>query len=183
MVDRALFLGDGDGRLLRQFVQSQPGCQVTTVDQSNRMLQRQSDCLEEFDSQDTIRYLQSDARDLWLEPKSYDLLVTAFFVDCFPESQLEDVLPRWLQAIRSGGYFYFVDFSRPTAGWRRFRAECYLDVMHRFFRLFTGLENRTLVDFDSILERLPISLVASKSHSYGLISSRLYKLDAESRPA
>ena len=131
MVDRALFLGDGDGRLLRQFVQSQPGCQVTTVDQSNRMLQRQSDCLEEFDSQDTIRYLQSDARDLWLEPKSYDLLVTAFFVDCFPESQLEDVLPRWLQAIRSGGYFYFVDFSRPTAGWRRFRAECYLDVMHR----------------------------------------------------
>lgn len=176
-VDRALFLGDGDGRLLRQFVLSQRACRITSVDQSKRMLQRQSNRLDQVNSQSVTRFVPCNALSFRPDPESYDLLVAVFFLDCFRESQVIEMLPRWLRGVRPGGLFYFVDFSRPPKGWRRFRADCYLASMHWFFRLFTELENRSLLDFDAILGRQPISLISAESRSHGLISARLYRVD------
>jgi SAM-dependent methyltransferase len=176
-VENALVLGDGDGRFLQQFCCAQPACRVTSVDQSGRMLQLQRRRLKAVDPRPCASFMQSDATEYRPEKDQWDLLVTAFFLDCFTEDQLSDLLPNWLAGVRPGGFLYYVDFSRPNSGWRRFRADCYLGWMHWMFRWTTGLPNRRLIDLDAVLARQPISLIATEEFSQGLIQARLYRVE------
>jgi ubiquinone/menaquinone biosynthesis C-methylase UbiE len=177
-VENVLVLGDGDGRFLQQFCRARPSCSVTSVDQSSRMLQLQRRRLTEVDPQPCVSFVQSDAKEYRPEKDQLDLLVTAFFLDCFSEDEVSDMLPRWLAGVRPGGLLYYVDFSRPKSGWRRLRADCYLGWMHSMFRWSTGLPNRRLIDLDAVLARQPMSLIATEELSHGLITARLYRVES-----
>ena len=173
----ALILGDGDGRLLEQLCQAQPQCRVTSVDQSGQMLRRQRQRAERVGASQRVELVQADARDFRPTSSQYDLLVTAFFLDCFSRQELPCMLDQWLAGVRSGGVLYFVDFTQPHSGWRRYRAAVYLAIMHRFFRWQTGLPNRRLVDLSAILDEQPVSLIKSTSHNHEMVVSRLYRVD------
>ncbi len=177
--DRVLLLGDGDGRLLKQLCRAQPACQVTSVDQSAEMLRLQTQRTEQLGASQRVTFICQDARDFRPSGGSYDLLVTAFFLDCFGEQELARLVPQWLAGVRPGGLFYFVDFTQPKSGWQRQRAEIYLTILHWFFRWQTGLSNRRLVNFDAILAGQRIALVASQTRNRELMSSRLYRVTDE----
>jgi ubiquinone/menaquinone biosynthesis C-methylase UbiE len=173
----ALILGDGDGRLLEQLCRAQPGCRFTSVDQSGQMLRRQRQRVERAEASERVELVAADARDFRPTLSQYDLLVTAFFLDCFSSQELPCLLDQWLRGVRAGGLLYFVDFTQPRSGWRRYRAVLYLAIMHRFFRWQTGLPNRRLVDLDAVLNEQPVSLIKSTRHNHELIVSRLYRVD------
>jgi ubiquinone/menaquinone biosynthesis C-methylase UbiE len=176
-VENVLVLGDGDGRFLQQLCRARPACRVTSVDQSSRMLQLQRRRLTDVNPRPCVSFVRSDAKEYQPEKDQLDLLVTAFFLDCFTEDELSDMLPSWLTGVRPGGFLYYVDFCRPKSGWRRFRADCYLGLMHSMFRWSTGLPNRRLIDLDAVLARQPMSLIASEELSHGLITARLYRVE------
>ena len=181
----ALILGDGDGRLLESFLSSQPECQITSVDQSSKMLKLQRRRLANHPQRGNVTWKQQDARDLQDCNSKFDLLITAFFLDCLTLQELEQHLPGWLSTLRSGGWFYFVDFRQPDSGWQLMRGRICLTIMHWFFRRLTDLPNHTLVNMEAVLNRYPIELVASKNMNHELISSRLYcvpKPDAKPSP-
>jgi ubiquinone/menaquinone biosynthesis C-methylase UbiE len=173
----ALVLGDGDGRLLEQLCHTQPRCRITSVDQSGQMLRLQRQRIERAGASQRVELVAADARDFRPMAGQYDLLVTAFFLDCFGQQELPGLLRHWLSGVRAGGFLYFVDFCLPRSGWRRYRAASYLAVMHGFFRWQTGLSNRHLVDLDGILREQSVSLVKSIGHNHDLIVSRLYRVD------
>ena len=172
----ALLLGDGDGRLLESFLSSQPECQITSVDQSPGMLERQQLRLAHHPQRRNVTWLQQDARSLSNCSGKFDLLITAFFLDCLTPRDLEQHLPRWLATVMSGGSFYFVDFRQPDSGWKRVRGRIYLAMMHWFFRWQTDLPNRNLVNLEAVLNRYPLELLASRNMNHDLISSRLFRL-------
>ena len=172
----ALLLGDGDGRLLESFLSSQPECQITSIDQSPGMLERQQLRLAHHPQRSNVSWLQQDARHLSDDNSKFDLLIAAFFLDCLTPQELEQHLPHWLAKVVPGGWFYFVDFRLPDPGWKRVRGRCYLAMMHWFFRWQTDLPNRNLINLESVLDRYPIELVASRYRNHDLISSRLYRL-------
>lgn len=173
--DSALVLGDGDGRLLEALLSSQPECQITSIDQSERMLDIQQARLSNHPLRDNIIWRQQDARDLQEFGQPFDLLVTAFFLDCFNLQDLETYLPQWLHALRPGGHFYFVDFQQPKTGWKRLRGKIYLAAMHQFFRWQTNLPNRTLVDMNRVLSQCDTEILVSQNMNHDLISARLYR--------
>lgn len=175
-VQKALILGDGDGRFLEHFCRVQPSCDVTSVEQSGRMLEAQRRRLAKLKSPHETQFIQCDARSLIQEKYAFDLLVCNFFLDCFTEPELREWMPLWLDAVRPGGLFYFVDFHRPASGWRRFRADCYLGLMHRLFRWQTGLPNRGLVPLEELLSGLNLRLVIQKNMNHGLIQAKLYRV-------
>lgn len=176
-VDSALVLGEGDGRFLQHLCCARPACRVTSVDHSGRMLQLQRRRVEAIDPRPPVNFVQGDASEYRPDRDQYDLLVTAFFLDCFTRAQLLERLPLWFNGVRPGGFFYFVDFFRPKSPWRRFRADCYLALMHWLFRWTTGLPNRSLVDLDEVLTVQPISLIAKEEFSQGLMEARLYRVE------
>lgn len=171
----ALVLGDGDGRLLEALLCSQPECQITSIDQSGRMLDIQQTRLSNHPLRNNITWRQRDARDLQEFEQPFDLLVSAFFLDCFNLQDLEKHLPQWLNTLRPGGHFYFVDFQEPRAGWKRLRGKFYLATMHQFFRWQTNLPNRNLVDMDRVLNQCEAEILVSKNMNHDLICARLYR--------
>lgn len=173
--NRALILGDGDGRLLEQLCRTQPHCKFTSVDQSDEMLKLQRLRIEEIGSSENVEFVCADARNFRPVAQQYDLLVTAFFLDCFERQELSVLLGQWIRGLRPGGHLYFVDFAQPRSGWRRYRAACYLAIMHGFFRWQTGLPNRRLVDLDAALDEQPLALIQANRSDHEFIVSRLYE--------
>ncbi|WP_372897712.1 class I SAM-dependent methyltransferase [Stieleria sp.] len=175
-VHRALVLGDGTGRLLEQLCITQPDCRITSVDQSRQMLNQQRRRVERIGAIDRVDLIQADARSYDVPKNHFDLVVAAFFLDCFSEDELAENVPRFLAGLRDDGTFYFVDFVWPSSTWRRRQATAYQWLMHRFFRWQTGLPNRRLVDLDSVLATQNLVLTHSADRLHPMMACRCYRV-------
>jgi ubiquinone/menaquinone biosynthesis C-methylase UbiE len=175
--ESALVLGDGDGRLLEAFHKSQSDCDITSLDQSGRMLELQRERLQTEDSNlRRVEFVQQDARDYLPARGRHDVLVTAYFLDCFTEEQLANCLPKWIAGVKDRGYFYVVDFYQPRHGWHRYRSSVLLWLMHRFFRWQTELPNQRLVDLDAAFVAVRLEPLHEEILDGGLIRSRLFRV-------
>jgi len=145
------------------------------------MIALQQERIKEADATDRVDWLQGDARVIGLEGASFDLLVMAYFLDSFSDSQVDEYLPGWLAAVRPGGLVYYVDFVLPETGVRRLRALGMSLVMHVFFGLLTGLSNRSLVDVRSRLKELGLNRVAAWSGNRGFLVCELYQASRGNR--
>ena len=173
--ESALVLGDGNGQLLEALLTSQTTCQITSIDQSERMLELQQKRLADHPSRKNVTWLHRDARTWNGSDRKFDLVVAAFFLDCFTRQELATHLPDWINALRPGGHFYFVDFQEPERGWKRLRGKLYLTLMHQFFRWQTNLPNRRLVNMTEILDQFDLHLLRSENMHHDLICARLYR--------
>lgn len=171
----ALILGDGNGKLLEQFCLSQPQCSITSVDQSEVMLRLQRQRITRAGAEGRVTFLRQDARMLQPRSGSFDLIVAAFFLDCFTERELAACLPHWLTGLQPGGHFYFIDFTEPKTRWRRYQAAAYQSLMHWFFRWQTGLPNRQLIDLKNVLDQHGLSVIECSTEVHPMIACRIYR--------
>ncbi|MCA9137926.1 MAG: class I SAM-dependent methyltransferase, partial [Planctomycetales bacterium] len=148
---------------------------ITSVDLSAGMLERQHRRVDRAGATERVEFVSQDLSGYCPETGAFDLIVAAYFLDCFSESDLESNLPRWLGGIRKGGLFYFVDFVKPPDGWRRGQSELYLSLMHWLFWWQTGLANRELVDMVTVLDRQHLSLVECFNDTHPMMTTRIYR--------
>ncbi len=179
-VSHAVFLGDGDGRLLRAFCQRQPNCRVTSLDQSQAMLEKQRQGLAAIGAASRVAYIQADVLEdplsaLTRDKPPIELLVTAFFWDCFTQQQLASLIEAWINAIEPGGYLYVVDFCHPNTKWRRIQSAIYQSLMHVLFRFQTGLPNRRLIELTPMFDRPDLKLQREDRSVHPMLFSRLYQ--------
>ncbi len=175
---RVLVLGDGDGRLLAALRRVQPAAEIVSVDLSPAMLRQQRRRLgaEPPGAAAGVRWICADALTRQFEADRFDLLVTAFFLDCFDEAGLRHGLPRWLVALAPGGHWLIVDFVVPDGCWRSRRARFWLACMHALFRLATGCPNRRLLDWRSIPTGRESRLLARRDDRTGMIRAELFEV-------
>ena len=175
-VGRALVLGDGTGRLLEELCITQPDCRITSVDQSRQMLNQQRRRVERIGAIDRVDLIQADVRSYDVPENHFDLVVAAFFLDCFSDDELAENVPRFVAGLRDDGTFYFVDFVWPSSTWRRRQATAYQWLMHRFFRWQTGLPNRRLVDLETVLATQNLVLTHSADRIHPMTACRCYRV-------
>jgi ubiquinone/menaquinone biosynthesis C-methylase UbiE len=150
---------------------------VTSVDQSAAMIDRQRQRLRRRGLDSSASWRQLDARDFQAERESAELIVTAFFLDCFDRNALACLIPQISRALSPAGLWYVVDFQHPpSGGWRARRAAIWLAGMHAFFRCTTGLETRRLADPDPILAENGFECIARADRNGTLLTSRIYRL-------
>src|SRR5690349_9297576 len=95
---RALVLGDGDGRFLRELLRKNSAVRADYVDLSRRMLE----LARKNAGADRVTYRHADALTLDLPRHEYDLIATHFFFDCFGPRELETLIERVANAARPG---------------------------------------------------------------------------------
>ncbi len=162
---RALILGDGDGRFLARFCAASQAS-VDCIDSSARML----DLARGRAGNEQIRYIHADALALPLAPTSYDLIVTHFFLDCFDAAGLESLIGRVAAAAQPGALWLISEFREPR--WAR----PLLTVMYLFFRMTADLANNHLVDHRPLLAARGFRLLREEASRGGLIASELWRL-------
>src|SRR5947209_11342892 len=87
---RVLILGEGNGRFLRELLRKHPGIEVDCVEASGRMIDLARRRLEGMapTAVSRVQFLHRDITSWNPESHGYDLIVTHFFLDCFPADNL-----------------------------------------------------------------------------------------------
>ncbi|TWU26926.1 ubiquinone/menaquinone biosynthesis methyltransferase [Novipirellula galeiformis] len=183
-----LVLGDGDGRLLEAFIKHCPTAQITSVDISPVMIEQQRkrfaalsrSGLASKHSEHAVTWITSPIESFPLPTSTFDTVITAFFLDCFDERQLNELLPRIANALNRQARWYVVDFCEPKRGLRRWWAKFWLAIMHAFFRWQTGLGPRRIVDPSPPLHSLGFEPQLEKRFHFEMIRATVYQRQTES---
>lgn len=181
VLENVLILGEGDGRFLHTFLQKQPDCRVTCVEQSNQMVRRARGRLEPAQAE-RVTFLVQDALTFTPEASAYDAIITLFFLDCFTEETLSYLIPKLRNGLRLGGVWYYADFQVPERGWHRVRGRLLLEAMHLFFRLTTGLEPRQLADPRPLFRESSLVLKRRCDLNFDLLTAQLYECSYLGQP-
>jgi len=169
----ALVVGDGDGRFIAALLRSAPHLRVDAIDISPGMI-RQARRRTEFAS-DRIRFTIGDILTTPLPEDSYDLIITNFFLDCFPAETLSMVINRLATAATQESRWLVSDFAIPPGKWKAPAAHIALTIMYRFFRITTQLPANELFDPSDDLRRNGFTPIAEWSRLGGFLTSGLWQ--------
>ena len=144
---RTLILGEGDGRFLCELVRAYPKIDVDCIDASEAMLQLARARLRRMrpESFSRVHFVRQDILK-WSPRKSYDLLVTHFFLDCFPGREQQAIIAKLASAAEPGAVWLIADFTIPRKRLARAHARLALRMMYAFFRVTAGIAAKELVD-------------------------------------
>ncbi len=167
---RILLLGDGDGRGLKHICRIAPHAQIDSVDISAGMLRHAEQRLTS-EERARVNLRQADALTTTFPADTYDAVTTLFFLDCFSNDQVEQLIELLLPALKPGALWLHADFQLPRRGWQRLRAQCRLKLMLMFFRWQTGLAVRGLPESFQLLKSAGLTLRSESTWQGGFIHS------------
>lgn len=167
---RVLVVGEGDGRFLAEFVEFWPESEIVCVEASRRMIER----ARKRTVGHRIRFLCSALEDANLPERAYDLVVTHFFLDCFSENKLPQIVAQIARAAAPQAQWLIAEFHQPTEGWRRWFSRCLIRAMYLFFRICAGIEGHRLSDYRLFLRAHGFELSRATGLPNGMIRSELW---------
>jgi ubiquinone/menaquinone biosynthesis C-methylase UbiE len=169
--ENILILGEGNGRFLLECRRANPSSRITCVDASGAMLASAKARLQRNGvSIDAIDFITADAL-AWTPLKTYDAIVTHFFLDCFRPDQLAALIAKLSASASPNADWLMADFQAPSAGMRRHRARLILWSMYAFFRFATRLPARRLTAPDLYLRENGFQLQERLEAEWGLLHS------------
>jgi ubiquinone/menaquinone biosynthesis C-methylase UbiE len=173
----ALIVGEGDGRFLCELLRAHPDVQVDCVDASERMLQlaRTRVANELPHRADQVRFLHRDITN-WTPPgHQFDLIVTHFVLDCFPEAEMPGVINKVATAATADAAWLLADFRLPDRGFARLHTQGWLAAMYQFFRFTARIPAAELVDPTPYIQAEGFALAHQHLSRKGMLKSELWR--------
>lgn len=174
---RALVVGEGNGRFLCELLRRYPAVQVDCGDASERMLQlaRQRIANESPGHAQQVRFFQHDITN-WAPPENhYDLVVTHFLLDCFPEAELAGAIKNLASAAKPDAAWLLADFRLPDRGFARLHAQVWLAAMYQFFRITARIKATELIDPTPYLQAEGFFVARQHLSRNGMLKSELWR--------
>ncbi|TRX53673.1 methyltransferase [Fulvivirga sp. M361] len=164
--DAVLIIGGGTGGILMGLDRLNVPVNVTYVEHSAKMLkiskQHQLKHIE-------VKFIHGTEANI---PKaSYDVVITAFFLDVFNAQKLPVIMDQIHQNLTFSGRWLQTDFVKTSKVWQRIM----IRAMYLFFRLATGMEGRRLLNFDEYFDNLGYKKITFKHFYYGMVRTTLYQ--------
>jgi ubiquinone/menaquinone biosynthesis C-methylase UbiE len=174
---RALIVGEGDGRFLCELLRLHPGVEVDCLDASRRMLQLALERIERElpERAGCVRFLHEDITS-WVAPEQhYDLVVTHFVLDCFPEAALTGIIKKLAAAATEDANWLVADFCVPPKGMARLRARAWLAAMYLLFRLTARIQASELIDPTPFMRAAGFGLARQHLFRKGMLKSGMWR--------
>jgi ubiquinone/menaquinone biosynthesis C-methylase UbiE len=174
---RALIVGEGNGRFVCELLRLYRGVEVDCIDESERMSQSARKRLDrELPGRaESVRFLHQDITS-WTPPeRHYDLLVTHFVLDCFPEAALTSIIRKLARAATDDANWLLADFCVPANGMAKLRARAWLAAMYLFFRVTARIPASELIDPTPTLRAEGFALVRQHLLRKGMLKSEIWR--------
>ncbi len=168
---KILILGEGDGRVLSRLLALAPQAQIDVIEISPEMIAL---ARRRTGYSDRIRFLCRDARTAELPTDCYDVVLTLFFLDCFPEHEARRLIRQIAGALRPEAVWLISEFAIPNRGWRKWHARIWIGAMYLFFRAAAGLTVRDLPPIGKLLAEAGMYAVERETARAGLMTSEVY---------
>lgn len=174
---RALVVGDGNGRFLCELLRYDPDVEVDCVDGSGRMLQLAQQRVEEVldGHAERVRFLNKDITSWRVPERRYDLIVTNFFLDCFSERSLIGVIRNLGSGATEDATWLVSEFCVPEKGMARFRARGWLAAMYFFFRVAARIEATELIDPTPFISAEGFGVVRRRFFRDGMLKAEVWR--------
>lgn len=172
---RVLIAGEGNGSFLAACARALPEASFTVIDESPAMLQRAAASWKKAGGDEgRVRFVCENLLTWAPEEPGYDLIVTHFFLDCFPEETLRLITMKLASAATSNSRWLITDFCEPECGLARLRARVMLRGAYLLFRNLAGVQARQLVKPDAMLENVGFQLFSRVTSDWGMMHSDLW---------
>ena len=169
---RALVLGDGDGRFVQALAHEHPELQIDCVEMSSGMV---AQARKRLAPGAKIQMIQCDAFEFDFARERYDVVFTHFFLDCFEDAALQTLLRLVSNGMKGHAAWILSDFRQAQSGWQKLYTGAWLTSMYLFFRLVTGLKTRRLPEYASALQKAGFSKHEEFVSMAGLIASEWWQ--------
>jgi hypothetical protein len=167
----ALILGDGDGRFTARLLDTNTDVRCEAVDLSRVMLALLRRRCEAFGPRLTTHCV--DAR--LFEPKtSPDLVVTHFFLDCLPQTEVDALVERLTPKLAPHALWLVSDFRIPPGAVGGL-AWLYVRLLYVAFRLLTNLRVTRLPDHAAALRNSGFVPIAVDRTLFGMLTTELWR--------
>lgn len=169
---RVLLAGEGHGRFLLECARRYPGAKIVVVDTSATMLRMAGKQLKRLDSVlARVEFVHADVLQ-WKGPTGdFDLIVTHFFLDCFPANSLVEIVAHLGELANPNAHWLLADFQIAPSRWAGLRCRIILRLLYGFFRVFCGLKAHSLASPDADLAKAGFRLHAQTTSEWGLLKS------------
>jgi ubiquinone/menaquinone biosynthesis C-methylase UbiE len=180
---KAVLLGDGDGRFVAELLRRTPALHSTAVDKSSTMLAmlRKRCEFSAAGSAGSVFRLATelaDARLVNVTP-STDLVVTHFFLDCLPQTEVAALVRHIGAQLQPGTLWLVSDFRIPDRGLLRPFARAYIRALYFAFRVLTGLRNTRLPDPGAALAAAGFTRLRQRRWLGGCLYAELWQLQSK----
>lgn len=163
---KIVVLGGGSGWFLKRLLAAKPDCQVWYIEASGKMITLSAQRINRDTRVHFIHGTESDIpRDLL-----FDVVVTHFYLDLFPASQLKNVVSTIKMGCAPSVKWFVSDFINTDVWWHKLL----LRTMYLFFGQFSHIKARKLEEWEMVLKEKGFELVDSKSFYNGFIKSAVF---------
>jgi len=174
---RAILCGGGDGRFLAQLLRTNPRVQVDFVDLSPAMVelarQRIARMGEGFLQR--VTFTVADIREFRPRSSGYDLIATHFFLDCFSETELENVVACLARCSAPNAQWLLSEFHEANTHLDRIWTKTVIRTLYAAFRITTGLRVTRLPNYEAALIKFGYAPRHERHLLRGLLQSSLWQ--------
>ena len=167
----ALIIGGGTGRFLVDLMKSGKVDKVTYVDISPGMIKKAESKIKKLASSDRVSFICGGLDSI--PEEKFDLICTHYFLDCFPEDQLPEVMAKLNHFLSDNGDWHFTDFYLNESS--SFIQRKTVGFLYWFFRLSCGIKVRKLANFENQFEDVGLSEFKNKFFRRRLIKTAIYR--------
>lgn len=174
---RALICGGGDGRFLARLLRYNAGVHVDFVDLSVRMAELSARRVAAMGApfRRRVTFHVEDLRQFTPRLAPYDLIVTNFFLDCFPATQIESVVSRITAWTAPASCWMLADFAQAPGVASALYTRAVTAALYAAFRLTTGLHVKRLPPYRHALAHGGFHELREQRALGGLLHSSIWQ--------
>ena len=158
--DRVLVIGGGTGRLLSELPETGS---ITYLEKSSKMLS----LAKARKASQTINFVNADFFD-FNSSQTFDAVICPFFLDCFSQVHLVEVLSNIHEILRKDGQLIVTDFQQG-------KSPVLMKLMHLFFRVVSSLNAKRLEDIHHFVLKSGFKVEKEEFFHKKMIFSRVYR--------
>ena len=165
-----LIIGGGTGWIVPHILESGAVEKLQYVEASARMLEMaRKNC--PVNLLNRVEFIHGDENAI--PDIKYDVAITNFFLDCFKEDRLKEVMATLYRHLKPQGHLYFTDFHINQKSLHRIWQRSLTRLMLEFFKRATNLESSQLLDFPSLFDHYDLKVISTRTYYASFIQSML----------
>ena len=172
---RALILGDGDGRFTAALLHANSSVHVVAVDASRTMLDGLRARVAAQGHASRLQVIHADAT-TFQPGGSFDLVCTHFFLDCLHNAEVNRIVGLCASHLSHKAQWVVSEFAVPP-GIMRVPAWLLVRLLYLAFGGLTGLRVRRLPDYAAVLQEAGFVRVGLKCRLFGALRSERWQLN------
>jgi tRNA (cmo5U34)-methyltransferase len=147
-IKKALILGGGTGTFLIDFIRKVDVESIDYIDISPGMIAKAKKKADSAGLSEKVNFICGSEKEI--PETAYDFICTNYFLDCFNDDSLLELMPVLKGKLSKGGNWLFTDFylDRKPSFFRR----NFVRFLYFFFSVTCGLRVKELPDFDKHFE-------------------------------